>query len=278
MLQPSSSMKCFFQNSLAERLLSNQPSLDDTQGRETCPKLGRCADAALLGSRSGRCWGRCWRSCLRSCRRRRRGRRLRGTVGREVLALLGRARSLRKRNVLVDHVMHGQVTLGDGVGAAGLVLVDQLVHVRSKHVLAVLVDVHFISSLAEDGGAAGRATTDAHARKQLESRDDGHREAPTADGLATKPCPEEAREGGVQERDDTADAGQALDARETGASDSACRPCRRRTTFFALRRLRSGGGTASGASPCTAASDDPIEDDDAAQDTAHCGICSVWRA
>merc|ERR1719352_1582603 len=165
-------------------------------------------------SRRGiRCWRRCWRRFWR-------WRRFRGAVSRLVLALFGWARSLRKRNVLVDHVVHWQVALGDGVGAAGLVLVGQLVHVTAQDVLGVLVDVGLVRGLAEDGRAAGRAAADAHAREELEGRDDGHREAPTADGLATEPRPEEASEGGIQERDDAADAGQALNAREDRARDS----------------------------------------------------------
>merc|ERR1719378_1262275 len=156
-------------------------------------------DSRLRGRR--RCWRRFWR-----WRRRRCGRRFRGTVSRLVLALFGWARSLRKRNVLVDHVVHWQVALGDGVGAAGLVLVGQLVHVAAQDVLGVLVDVKLVRALAEDGRAAGRAAADAHAREELEGRDDGHREAPAADGLAAEPCPEEASEGCIEERDDTADA------------------------------------------------------------------------
>merc|ERR1719163_1767941 len=121
----------------------------------------------------------------------------------DVLAFLRFASSPRKRDVVVDVLVQRQVALGDGVGAAGLVLVNQLVHVAAENVLAVLVDVHLVPSLAEDGRAAGRAAADAHAREQLKGR---------ADGLATQPRAEEARESGVDERDDAANAGQAFDA------------------------------------------------------------------
>merc|ERR1719326_736429 len=159
-----------------------------------------------------------------------------------------------------------------------LVLVDQLVHVRSKHVLAVLVDVLLVNRCPEDGRAAGGAAADAHACEQLQARDDGHREAPAADGLAAQPSPEKTRKGGVDQRDDTADAGQALDARKAGARNSPCRTRCLRTRRVALRRLRARSGTASSAGPRTAARDDPIKDDDATQDTADCGIRRVWRA
>merc|ERR1719321_2094087 len=175
------------------------------------PRYQAGLDSRLRGRRR-----RCWR-----WRRRRWGRRFRGAVSRLVLALLGRARNLRERHVLVEHVVHGQVALGDGVSAAGLVLVGQLVHVTAQDVLGVLVDVGLVGSLAEDGRAAGRAAADAHAREELEGRDDGHREAPAADSLAAEPCPKEASEGGIQERNDAADAGQALDAREDRARDSS---------------------------------------------------------
>merc|ERR1719387_2713689 len=133
-----------------------------------------------------------------------------------VLALLGCGPSLRKRDVVVDVIVQRQVALGDGVGAARLVLVDKFVHVAAENVLAVLVHVHLVASLAEDSRAAGRAAADAHAREKLKGRDDRHREAPAADGLAAQPRAEEARESGVNERDDAADARQALDAREAG--------------------------------------------------------------
>merc|ERR1719388_205566 len=167
-------------------------------------------------------------------------------------------------NVVVDDVVHGQVALGDGVGAAGLVLVDQLVHVRSKHVLAVLVDVLLVNRVPEDGRAARCTAADANAREQLKSRDDGHREAPTAYGLPAKPCAEEASARGVHKRDDAADAGQALDASEAGASDSACGPCCLRSFGVALRRPGSSGSTPCSASPRATARNDPVEYDDAA--------------
>merc|ERR1719337_825889 len=143
-----------------------------------------------------RLWRRRWSS---------RGRRLCRSVRWLVLALLRWARSLRKRDVVVDVIVQRQVALGDGVGAARLVLVDKFVHVAAEDVLAVLVHVHFVASLAEDSRAAGRAAADAHAREKLKGRDDRHRKAPAADGLAAQPRAEEAREGGVNERDDAAD-------------------------------------------------------------------------
>merc|ERR1719446_951906 len=105
-----------------------------------------------------------------------------------LLALFRWARSLCKRHVLVDRVMHRQVALGDGVGAVRLVLVDQLMHVRTKDVLGVLIDILFIPLLAQDGRSTCRAAAsraaDANAREQLKARYDGHRKAPAADGLA----------------------------------------------------------------------------------------------
>merc|ERR1719161_1471941 len=162
--------------------------------------------------------------------------------------------------------MHGQVALRDGVGAAGLVLVDQLMHVRSHQVLGVLVDVLLVHLLTEDGRPAGRATADANAQAKLEDRDDCKREAPTADGLAAQPRPEEASHEAVDERADAADAGHALDARNTLGSN----PTRLfRPRLVALCCLCSScGGTAT----CAAAADDPIEGYHAAKNSAHHGV------
>merc|ERR1719262_970124 len=162
--------------------------------------------------------------------------------------------------------MHGQVALRDGVGAAGLVLVDQLMHVRSHQVLGVLVDVLLVHLLTEDGRPACRATADANAQEQLEDRDDGQRETPTADGLAAQPRPEEASHEAIDERADAADAGHALDARNTPSSN----PTRLfRPRVVALCCLCSScGGTATRAT----AADDPIEDYHAAQNPAHHGV------
>merc|ERR1719359_1590211 len=140
------------------------------------------------------------------------------------LSLLGFASGPRKRDVVVDVLVQRNVALGDGVGAAGLVLVDKFVHVAAEDMLGVLVHVHFVPSLAENSRAAGGAAADAHAREQLKGRDNRHRKAPAADGLAAQPRAEEARESGVDERDDAADAGQALDACEASAGDTPCRP------------------------------------------------------
>merc|ERR1719426_193526 len=114
--------------------------------------------------------------------------------------------------------MHGQVALRDGVGAARLVLVDQLVHVRAHQVLGVLIDVFFVHLLTKDGRSAGRATADANAQADLESRDDGQREAPTADGLAAQPRTEQAGHEAIDERADAEDTGQAFEARNTPGS------------------------------------------------------------
>merc|ERR1719198_2689101 len=117
--------------------------------------------------------------------------------------------------------MHGQVALRDRVGAAGLVLVDQLMHVRSHQVLGVLVDVLLVHLLTKDGRPAGRATADANAQEKLEDRDDGQCEAPTADGLTAQPRPEEASHEAIDERADAADTGHAFDARNTPGSNPA---------------------------------------------------------
>merc|ERR1719171_2325109 len=116
-----------------------------------------------------------------------------GAVLRHALLAWPRRRSvLDKRHVLVECIMHRQVALRDRVGAAGLVLVDQLVHVRAHDMLGVLVDVLLVHLLTKDCRPAGRATANANAQDELESRDDGQREAPTAYGLTTQPRPEEA--------------------------------------------------------------------------------------
>merc|ERR1719446_1152251 len=101
----------------------------------------------------------------------------------QVLALFGWARNLRNGQVLVDVVVQRQVALGDGVGAIGLVLVDELVHVGSENVLGVLVHVLVVGDVAEDCCPTAGEAADAHARDQLKGRNDGHREAPAADCL-----------------------------------------------------------------------------------------------
>merc|ERR1719324_578600 len=183
-----------------------------------------------------------------------------------LLAFPRRRGVLDKRHVLMERIMHGQVALRDRVGAAGLVLVDQLMHVRSHQVLGVLVDVFLVHLLTKDGRPAGRATADANAQAKLEDRDDCKREAPTADFLAAEPRPEETSHEAVDERADAADAGHALDARNTPGSN----PARLfRPRLVALCCLCSScGGTAT----CTAAADDPIEDYHAAKNSAHHGV------
>merc|ERR1719379_3126159 len=113
---------------------------------------------------------------------------------------------------------------------------------------------------------------------QLQSRDDGHREAPAAHGLTAQPRPEEAGERAVHERDDAADAGHALDAREQRAADSCFCPRRLRSPSVTLSLLRSGGSTPGGAQSCTTARQDPVGDDDAAKHSANHGIRGVGRA
>merc|ERR1719217_1654174 len=146
----------------------------------------------------------------------------------------------------MECIMHGQVALRDGVGAAGLVLVDQLMHVRAHQVLGVLVDVLLVHLLTKDGRPAGRATADANAQEKLESRDDGQRKTPTADGLAAQPRPEEASHEAIDERADAADTGQAFDARNTPGSNS---PRLFRLRIVALCCL---GTCCGGASSCAA--------------------------
>jgi hypothetical protein len=140
---------------------------------------------------------------------------------------LGRWASLRKRNVVVDLVVVGQVAFGDGVGAARFVLVDQVMHMAPHDVLGLLVHVQLVRVRPKDGRAesrtsAGRAA-DAHACEQLKSRNDSHCKAPAADGLATQPGPEKASERGIQERDDATDAGQALNTSETSTQEPRAR-------------------------------------------------------
>merc|ERR1719231_1229143 len=190
----------------------------------------------------------------------------------EVLALFGWARNLRDGQVLVDVVVQGQVALGDRMSAVGFVLVDKLVHVRSKDMLGVLVHVLVVRGVAKDCCSAARAAADAHAREQLKGRNDGHRKAPAANRLAAKPRPEETSEGGVDERDDAANAGQALDAREARASDTPCSSRCHRILIVTLCCLCSSSRLTSTSSGGAAASNDPVEDDDAAQNTADGGV------
>merc|ERR1719238_761503 len=98
-----------------------------------------CGTATDL--RSWRGGLRLWRGGLRLWRS---GLRLgRAVVGcftlRQVLARLGWARNLRNRQVVVDVIVQRQVAFGDGMGAAGLVLVDKLVHVAAEDMLGVFV-------------------------------------------------------------------------------------------------------------------------------------------
>merc|ERR1719321_1071630 len=107
--------------------------------------------------------------------------------------------------------------------------------------------------------------------------EDGHKEAPAADRLAAQPCPEEAREGRVEEANDAADAGRTFDAREDGTSGTASRTRCLRSTRVSLSGLRSGGSTPSATKPRAAASEDPVGDDHAANDPTDRGVRSVRR-
>ena len=67
------------------------------------------------------------------------------------------------------------------------------------------------------------AAADAHDGEELEGRDDGHREAPAASGLAAQPHPEEAVEGRVHECDDAVGA-RATTRRPSPATCGAAPP------------------------------------------------------
>merc|ERR1719375_1117410 len=91
-----------------------------------------------------------------------------------VLARLGWARNPRNGQVLVDVVVQRKVALRNGVGATRLVLVDHLMHVRTKDMLGVLVDILVVNLLTDDCGTARSAAAYTYARDQLQSRDDRH--------------------------------------------------------------------------------------------------------
>merc|ERR1719331_3127313 len=112
---------------------------------------GSAAVGRLIGSGSGRPYG---------------GRRGQHQFGRlRAPWLLVSLERRRFRRLLARGVAHNrQVALGDGVGAARLVLVDHLVHVRPEDVLGVLINVLVVQSLPKDGRPAARAAADAHAR------------------------------------------------------------------------------------------------------------------
>merc|ERR1719486_1266448 len=141
----------------------------------------------------------------------------------------------------------------DRVGAVGLVLVDQIVHVSAHQVPGVFVDVLLVHLLTKDG----RPTARAAAENELEGRENDHREAPAADGLATHPGPKKARRDTVHERDEAADAGEAFDTRERRAANSACCPCRLRVLCVALLRFRCGSAGACSTEARTAACQNP---------------------
>ena len=75
----------------------------------------------------------------------------------------------------------------------------------AEDVLRVLANPLVVNLSSDTAQTASGTASDAHAREQRMSREDGHRKAPTADGLADRPLPEQARGGGVHERHDAAD-------------------------------------------------------------------------
>merc|ERR1719263_64411 len=80
-------------------------------------------------------------------------------------------RLLRRLACLARRVAHNwEVAFRDGVGAAGLVLVDHVVHLGPEDVPGMLVHPLVVQGLAENGRPARCAATDAHAREQLEGR------------------------------------------------------------------------------------------------------------
>lgn len=180
-------------------------------------------------------------------------------------------------HVLVDRVVHRKVALGDGVGAVGLVLLDERMHLRPKNMFRVFGDVQLVSFWTDEARTTGSAAANEYTREQLKGRYDGHREAPAAHCLTAQPRPEEARETGINERDDAADAGQTFDACETSASEPSTGPCCFSTSNFSFCRSPSGTSTPSGSGPGTTTRDDPVEDNDASQDTAHRRVRCVGR-
>merc|ERR1719409_1145602 len=77
---------------------------------------------------------------------------------------------LNNRHVLVERIMHGQVAFRNRMGAAGLVFVDQLMHVRTQEVFRVVVDVLVMHLLAEDGRTTSRAAANAATEEDLDDR------------------------------------------------------------------------------------------------------------
>ena len=69
----------------------------------------------------------------------------------------------------------------------------------AKDVLRLLANPLVVYLSSDTAQTASGTASDAHAREQRMSREDGHRKAPTADGLAARPLPEQARGSGVHD-------------------------------------------------------------------------------
>ena len=77
----------------------------------------------------------------------------------------------------------------------------------TEDVLRVLANPLVVNLSSDTAQTASGTASDAHACEQRMIRENGHRKAPTADGLAVRPLPEQARGSGVHERHDTTDTG-----------------------------------------------------------------------
>ena len=69
----------------------------------------------------------------------------------------------------------------------------------TEDVLRVLANPLVVNLSSDTAQTASGTASDAHARGQRMSRDDGHCKAPAADGLAIRPLPEQARGSGVHD-------------------------------------------------------------------------------
>ena len=69
----------------------------------------------------------------------------------------------------------------------------------AEDVLRVLANPLVVNLNSDTAQTASGTASDAHAREQRMSREDGHRKAPTANGLAARPLPEQARGSGVHD-------------------------------------------------------------------------------
>ena len=78
----------------------------------------------------------------------------------------------------------------------------------AEDVLRLLASPLVVYLSSDTAQTASGTASDAHAREQRMSREDGHRKAPTADGLAVRPLPEQVRGSGVHERHDAAHTGR----------------------------------------------------------------------